>query len=221
MGQGLYQSLQLPLPSKPSTQKIPLLIYGGSTATGSLAIQYAKLSGLTVIVTCSPHNFEYVKSLGADAAFDYKSQDCSQQIKDFSKDSIAHAFDCISEGPSSLITVSSMSSQGGVYSTLLPIPDNEVRKINNKVTNKSTLGYIVAGEYFKFGPQEIPAKQEDYEFGKMFWELSRDLLEKGAVKVHHPVLNKFERGFDGVIKGMDAMRQGKVSGEKLVFTIDK
>ena len=65
VGQALYQSLQLPLPNKPSTEKSALLIYGGSTATGSLAIQYAKLSGMTVLVTCSSHNFDYVKSLGA------------------------------------------------------------------------------------------------------------------------------------------------------------
>tara|TARA_R110002060_G_scaffold26003_6_gene35512 strand:- start:439 stop:798 length:360 start_codon:yes stop_codon:yes gene_type:complete len=65
VGQGLYQSLQLPLPNKPATEKTYLLIYGGSTATGALAIQFAKLSGLTVAVTCSPRNFDYVKSIGA------------------------------------------------------------------------------------------------------------------------------------------------------------
>lgn len=65
VGQGLYQSLQLPLPNKPSSEKGVLLIYGGSTATGALAIQFAKLSNFTVVVTCSPHNFDYVKSLGA------------------------------------------------------------------------------------------------------------------------------------------------------------
>jgi NADPH:quinone reductase-like Zn-dependent oxidoreductase len=106
VGQALYQSLQLALPTKPSGRKTYLLIYGGSTATGALAIQYAKLSGATVIVTCSPHNFDYVKSLGAIAAFDYKDPNCSQQIKDFSKDSITHAFDCVSEGQSTSITVS-------------------------------------------------------------------------------------------------------------------
>lgn len=38
VGQGLYQSLGLPLPGS-GKAGIPLLIYGGSTATGSLAIQ--------------------------------------------------------------------------------------------------------------------------------------------------------------------------------------
>lgn len=42
VGQGLYQSLGLPLPGSGSLDE-PILIYGGSTATGSLAIQYALL----------------------------------------------------------------------------------------------------------------------------------------------------------------------------------
>ncbi|EPE32021.1 GroES-like protein [Glarea lozoyensis ATCC 20868] len=82
VGQGLYQSLELPLPNQPTAEKTYILIYGGSTATGALAIQFAKLSGLTVVTTCSPGNFEYVKSLGADAAFDYNSPTCAKDIND-------------------------------------------------------------------------------------------------------------------------------------------
>lgn len=56
VGQGLYQSLKLPLPGSGKFDGF-VLIYGGSTATGTLAIQYAKLSGARVITTCSPRNF--------------------------------------------------------------------------------------------------------------------------------------------------------------------
>jgi len=43
VGQGLYQKLQLPWPDKPSSEKQPILIYGGSSAMGTMGIQFAKL----------------------------------------------------------------------------------------------------------------------------------------------------------------------------------
>lgn len=41
--QALYESLRLPLPGNPFKKTYPILIYGGSSSQGSLAIQYAKL----------------------------------------------------------------------------------------------------------------------------------------------------------------------------------
>jgi len=74
IGQGLYQSLGLPLPSLEGRVEETgkwILIYGGSSATGTLAIQFAKLSGYKVVTTCSPKNFELVQALGADVVLDY------------------------------------------------------------------------------------------------------------------------------------------------------
>jgi NADPH:quinone reductase-like Zn-dependent oxidoreductase len=42
-GQGLYQQLGLPLPNDPTSSPSAVLIYGASTATGTLAVQLAKL----------------------------------------------------------------------------------------------------------------------------------------------------------------------------------
>jgi NADPH:quinone reductase-like Zn-dependent oxidoreductase len=57
-----------------------LLVWGGSSAAGSNAIQLATGAGYGVITTCSPSNFEYVKSLGAVKAFDYSSPTITQDI---------------------------------------------------------------------------------------------------------------------------------------------
>jgi NADPH:quinone reductase-like Zn-dependent oxidoreductase len=43
VGQGLYQAMGLPFPDAPLEKKKPILIYGGSSATGALGIQFAKL----------------------------------------------------------------------------------------------------------------------------------------------------------------------------------
>ncbi|KAH8812586.1 chaperonin 10-like protein [Xylogone sp. PMI_703] len=219
VGQSLYQSLELPLPGSGTTKDDYLLIYGGSTATGALAIQFAKLSGLHVIVTCSAHNFDYVKSVGADAAFDYKSPTCSKDIKDYTKDSLKYALDCISEGDSTQITVEAMSSSGGVYTNLLSVADEQVHSVNPKVQKKGTLAYTMFGQPFKMGDSEIPTVPGHWEFGVMFWELSRKLLAGGKVKVHKPTVNKGGSGLEGVMAGLDLLRNGKVSGEKLVYTL--
>lgn len=43
VGQGLYQALHLNFPTNPSTSGEPVLIYGGSSAMGTIGIQFAKL----------------------------------------------------------------------------------------------------------------------------------------------------------------------------------
>jgi len=43
-----------------------LLVLGGSSGTGSVAVQMGKKMGLKVVATCSTKNVDFVKSLGAD-----------------------------------------------------------------------------------------------------------------------------------------------------------
>ncbi|OHF00880.1 zinc-binding dehydrogenase [Colletotrichum orchidophilum] len=57
------------------------LVWGGSTSVGCNAIQLAVGAGYEVIATASPKNFDYVKSLGATEAFDYRSPTVVQDIK--------------------------------------------------------------------------------------------------------------------------------------------
>jgi len=219
VGQGLYQSLKLPLPSKPADEAFPVLIYGGSTATGALAIQFAKLSGLHVITTCSPHNADYVKSLGADKVFSYKDADCAKQIREYTGDKLSHVFDCISEGNSIEISVESISSAGGVYSALLAVDSDKVKSLNANVQSRGTLAYTIFGELFTMPGKEFPPITEDFEFAKGFWEEARQLLAEGKVKVHKVALNETGKGLQGALKGLELMRQGKLSGKKLVYNL--
>lgn len=142
-----------------------------------------------------------------------------QDIKEYTTNVLDLAIDCISEGNSIPITVGAMGSSGGIYTTMLPVSQEVVDKFNQNVQAKLTIGYTVFNEPAQLGGVVIPQQTQDFEFGKKFWNLTQRLLEKGTIKVHRPSVNKFGSGLGGVLKGLDAMRQGKVSGEKLVFTI--
>lgn len=81
------------------------------------------------------------------------------------------------------------------------------------------LGYTVTGEAFSYRNKEVPAKPEDFEFGKKFWDLSTKLIEAGRIKVHQPKVGK--DGLVGVFDGLQQFREGKVSGVKLVYRVSE
>jgi NADPH:quinone reductase-like Zn-dependent oxidoreductase len=74
---GLFQTDFLAL-QHPSADARPtgqtLLIWGGATSVGCNAIQLAVNAGYEVFTTASPHNAEYLRSLGASQVFDYHRQ---------------------------------------------------------------------------------------------------------------------------------------------------
>ncbi|CAI0655169.1 unnamed protein product [Colletotrichum noveboracense] len=219
VGQGLYQTLKLPLPSSPAKEPKTILIYGGSTAMGISGIQYAKLSGYNVITTASPHNFDYLKELGASAVFDYKSPTVSEDIRRHTGDALTLAWDCQSTDESAAIVARALSSsKPSLVGTLLPVDKKKVQEVNPNADVQMSLYYTVFGEEFGyFGKRD--AVPENYEFGKRFWELSRELLAEGKLKPIRVIKNRGGSGLDGVIVGLKELKEGKVSAGKLVYTI--
>lgn len=51
-----------------------VLIHGGAGGVGHLAVQFAKAKGATVFATAGTNDLDYVRSIGADTAIDYKNQ---------------------------------------------------------------------------------------------------------------------------------------------------
>ncbi|KAM3414415.1 hypothetical protein BST61_g11053 [Cercospora zeina] len=247
-GQALYQSLGLPLPNSSSSPSSPsssssfssssssnkdkdrpfILIYGASTATGTLAIQYATLSNHRVIATASPSNFPLLKSLGAEAVVSYKDPEaCIAQIREYTNDSLHLILDCISEHDSPRICSESISSSsssssssggggagGGKITYLLP-----AKHARQDVQNLHTLGYTVVGEAFEKKGKKFDAKPEDLEFARRFCELTEGLLKEGKLVAHPREENVGGKGLEGVLKGLEELRQGRVSGKKLVYGI--
>ena len=59
-----------------------ILIQGGAGGVAGFAIQLAKHLGAAVVTTASARNHDYVRSLGADRAIDYNTQDFTTAVRD-------------------------------------------------------------------------------------------------------------------------------------------
>jgi len=109
-----------------------ILITGGAGGIGSIAIQIAKHLGAYVAATASADDIEAVKALGADEVFDYKSQDYTQNLKDYDA-----AFD--TAGGDELAKVTKVLKDDGVAVSMAgqPAEDRDI-KVVAQMTQIST-----------------------------------------------------------------------------------
>ncbi|OQU93794.1 Alcohol dehydrogenase GroES-like domain-containing protein [Cladophialophora immunda] len=223
VGQGLYQAMGLELPVDDKGEDINktttgqyVLVYGGSTASGALGIQSLLASGYLPITTCSPHNFQYVSSLGAVAAFDYRRPDCAQAIKSYTAGNLRYAWDCISTQSSAQICADALALAGEGdlrYGCLLPV---DFPRTDVLVTH--TLAYTAIGEPFDQGWAKLAAGDtKDFEFARKWVTVAQGLLERGLLKPHEPKIQP--GGLEGVVEGLDILRKDSVSGQKLVYEL--
>ncbi|KAI9824692.1 MAG: hypothetical protein M1826_007270 [Phylliscum demangeonii] len=220
VGQALYQSLGLPLPSHPAPTPFAVLIYGGSTASGSLAIGFATRSGLEVVTTCSPKHFALVKAAGAAHAFDYRSPTCAADIRAATHDRLAYAMDCISTPDTARICCEAMGSAAAAdgkdkykYTSLLPLPSLP----RADVRNACTMAYSAFGEAFDILGMHFPASAADFDFAVSFAALAEELVRERKIKLH-PV-GRRDGGLHAIGQGLQELRENRVSGQKLVYTL--
>ena len=172
-----------------------------------------------MIATCSPHNFDHVKSLGADAVFDYRSQTCGKDINEYTSNKLMLAYDCIAEKGAPEICYEALSTgttsdpaTWPKYHALLPLE----KAPRTDVHAKFVVAYSAVGEKFRFlgVDDEIP---EDYEYASKFWTVVQALLDRKLIRGQRVELR--EGGLEGIIDGMEELKEGKVSGAKLVYRL--
>ncbi|KAK1491541.1 hypothetical protein CTAM01_10267 [Colletotrichum tamarilloi] len=220
IGLSLYHVMKLPLPhaNKASGDGEPqyVLIYGGGTATGTLAIQAAKLSGMIPITTCSPHNFERVKLLGAAQVWDYHSPSCASDIRAFTNDRLMYVLDCITDSGSMKICYGAIGSEGGRYVGLDQFPIRGHTRRN--VRPDWIISWTVLGKPINWKkPYRRDAKPKDKAFGELWGPITQRVLDAGDITTHP--IEVSDEGLAGVAKGAERVKLGKAGGKKLVYRV--
>ncbi|KAK0610595.1 oxidoreductase [Bombardia bombarda] len=179
-----------------------ILIWGGSSAVGSNAIQLARAAGLRVVTTCSAHSFDYVQSIGADRAFDYNSPSVVDDVvAELDRDDGVCAGIYLAAGQvAEACKVSYKSRQDLFLASSNPVlPDDapEAWRVKTKFTFGTGAGIFSETLSVTFGGFLVEA------------------LAEGVYKVAPPpeVVNK--KGLEGVQEALDLLKKG-VSAKKLV-----
>lgn len=197
----------------------PVLVYGGSTATGTIATQLLRLSGYDPVVTCSPHNSSLCQSRGASVVFDYRSPDVGTAIRRHTGSRMRYALDCISDSQSVETCFAGLSRVCGRYVSLEFVPD-EMLALRRAVDAGFVLGFEITGKGCHLGggydKEEDPSK---LDLGIRSFEMFERLLEEGRL-LTHPVQKILEpSGLRGVLAGLDLLKTGTVSGKKLIVSM--
>lgn len=151
-------------------------------------------SGCKVLTTSSPHNFDLLRSLGADACFDYRSPTCGADIRAATNDSLTKVLDCIATPSTAQICADALASELPPVETatnkdgtaepagfhMVQLEDAEVKRPD--IVAKMALGYTAIGEAFHKYDQDFEVKPQDYEFAKKFCKLTEGLLAEGRFK---------------------------------------
>ena len=92
--------------------------------------------------TASLTRHDYLKELGADVCFDYKDSNVVSQMKQAADDSLAYAFDCISEEGSTKQIRAVRRDQNSQVTTILLVPADEIA---SHVEERSVVMYTIFG----------------------------------------------------------------------------
>lgn len=188
----------------------PILIYSGATCAGLYAIQLAKLAGLKVVATASPRSHDLVKSYGADEVFDYRSPTAADEIVR-AYPTLDRAMDCFSEGTSTEFCVNAVRKNKGWVVTLLDRSKSSMQGVKIDFL----LAYSVFNAEFQWLPPlgpKFPKIPADHKALRRFYAS----LPEVCKQLKPPPLKSIDGGLDSLSTGLDMLRQGQVSGTKLV-----
>ncbi|OAL39229.1 hypothetical protein AYO20_01547 [Fonsecaea nubica] len=200
---GLYQDgflgLRLPQNSHEKTDQT-LLVWSGSSSVGSAVIQLAAASGVNVIATASPRNFEYCKSIGATEVFDHADENIVEKLAArLEQSSLVGAFDAFGAEDSTRKVAGILSRIGG---GLIATAGQPPAELPEGVTAKQMLAGLVP----------------DTDVGKALW---KDFLPAALASGQYkpaPRANVIGEGLDSIQSGIDRLKQG-VSASKIVVKL--
>jgi len=177
-----------------------IYISGGASSVGQYALQLAKLSGFsTIITTASARNEDYCRAAGATHVIDYRTVPYSSLpavVKEITKGPVGIIYDAISTPESQRADWEILEPNGSLVLTLPPAVNEP------KGSRWVVLTYGAVRDH------------GHSEFGREMYAALPGLIADGSIKSNNVEL--VAEGLKGIPAALERLASGRVSGVKLV-----
>ncbi|KAK5701191.1 hypothetical protein LTR17_022808 [Elasticomyces elasticus] len=220
---GMYAAdrLALPQPTAPATSSIPLVIYGGSSAVGTYAIQLALRSNIHPIICVAGRAAAHVEKMidrsKGDTIVDYRKGDDAvvQGLKEALKgQKLCHAFDATCDQNSWINISKVLDPTSGRLTVVLPPKESLADIAQGK---EAALYTEVPKRVHQSMTSVWDVFDKQLELGKVYCEYITKGLEVGWFKAQPQEV--CEGGLGGIEGALTKLRDGKASAVKYVFRI--
>jgi len=178
----------------------PILVFGGASSVGQIAIQLAKLSGFSpIIATASLKHTSLLKSLGVDHVIDRSVplSELKAQLESLAKAPIEVVYDAVSFPETQRAGYSVLAPGGSILIVQGP-------QIKIDAAADKTIAHV-------FGNVNTPSNRAA---GVGLYKKLTSLLEKGELKPNR--VEVLPNGLAGIPDGLKRMELGQISGQKLI-----
>ncbi|KAJ4203072.1 hypothetical protein NW759_015271 [Fusarium solani] len=195
-----------------------LMIWGGASSVGNMAIQMAKAAGFEFIfVTASTKNHATLKRLGATHCFDYKSSTIVEDIQNSQKTlgvKLSMVFDTVGKGAMEHASTAGESTPSLAKRSLSP--DRSETRLVCTLPVAADPEYGFCTSYRPSGSHNAMGAPQDPEAPKRVREVMEYLLATADRAVKLPVVTAVT-GAEAGIEAIKRVARGDASQEKLVL----
>ncbi|KZP22104.1 GroES-like protein [Athelia psychrophila] len=202
----------------------PFIVLGGASCNGAYVIQLAKLSGFSpIITTASPHNTTYLESLGATHVLDRHLDTAAlkSEVARITQLPVKVIYDTVSEQDTQKLGYE-LLAENGTLVLVLPstLEDDRVKSAEENALRHNEI-YLSQGPGITHASGKTVKTTSSSPFvpgnenilSGLYANLP-NYLDTGAIQAVRVEI--LPGGLEGNAGGLDRMRNGRVSGTKLV-----
>jgi hypothetical protein len=148
--------------------------------------------------------------------YDYKTPDCAAKIRADNKNCLEYAIDCVAEDSSMTFCYAALGRMGGKYVALNPF--NEQLATRKVIDPDWILATRIDGAGSAWpAPYGCPPEPKLETLSVFLFQKVQELLNEEKLR-SHPVRVE-EGGLKGILNGVEILRKGGLSGQKLVYPV--